>query len=138
MMTPIPLRLREVIVRLKEEGRTYEDIARLVGVGEATVSRTLRLHRETGSLSPKRPGGGNLSPLHGHAEEALRALVARMPDATVAELAEALQRAEAIHTSASAVQRALVRLGFTRKKSPSSPASATRRRTSSAGASSAR
>jgi transposase len=137
MMTPTPLKLREVIVRLKEEGRTYEDIARLAGVGEATVSRTLRLHRETGRLTPKRPGGGNLSPIHGPVEQALRQLVARMPDATVEELAEALQRAEAIHTSPSAVQRALSRLGFSRKKSPSWRASATRRKTSSAGASSA-
>lgn len=136
-MTPTPLKLREVIVRLKDEGRTYEEIAHLAGVGEATVSRTLRLQRETGRLAPKRPGGGNVSPIHGRVEVALRELVARMPDATVAELAEALAQAERIHTSPSAVQRALSRLGFSRKKSPSPRASATRRRTSSAGASSA-
>ncbi len=120
MRPPTPPELRAVIVRLRQEGRTYSEIARLTDLGIATVNRILRLHRETGSLEPKAPGGGNLSPIRGKVEEGLRALVAQMPDATVAELAEALARAEKLATSRPSVQRALVRMGYSRKKRASS------------------
>lgn len=107
--------VRRVIVRLRQEGRTYEQIAKLVGVGTAIVTRILRRYRETGSLEPSTPGGGNLSPLRGKVEMKLRALVTAMPDATVAEMAVALRKAEKLATSRSSVQRALVRLGYSRK-----------------------
>jgi transposase len=117
---PTPPQVRRVIVRLRQEGRTYEQIAELVGVGTATVNRILRRHRETGALEPLAPGGGNLSPLRGPVASKLKALVAALPDATVAEMAVALRKAEKLSTSRSSVQRALVRLGYSRKKSPSS------------------
>ena len=106
-------------MRLRQEGRTYDEIAELVGVGPATVNRILRRFRETGSLEPLAPGGGNPSPLRG-IEAKFKKLVAAMPDATVAEMATALRKAEKLSTSRSSVQRALVRLGYSRKKSPSS------------------
>jgi transposase len=120
MRPPIPEQVRRVIVRLKEEGRTYDEIANLVGVGRATVSRILRLHRETGGLRPSEPGGGNLSPIRGKIQDSLRRLVETLPDATVSELGEALIRAEKLATSRASVHRALVRMGYTRKKSRSS------------------
>jgi transposase len=120
MRPPTPPQVRRVIVRLRQEGRTYEQIAELVGVGTATVTRILRRYRETGSLEPLTPGGGNLSPLRGKVETKLRALVTAMPDATVAEMAVALEKAERLATSRSSVQRALVRLGYSRKQGPSS------------------
>lgn len=116
---PTPPQVRRTIVRLREEGHAYDEIAELVGVGVATVGRILRQHRETGSLEPKRPGGGNPSPLR-QIEAKFKALVSAMPDATVAEMAGALRKAEKLATSRSSVQRALVRLGYSRKKSPSS------------------
>ena len=133
---PTPPQVRRVILRLRQEGRTYDEIAELVGLGTATVNRILRRYRETGSLEPLTPGGGNPSPLR-QVESKLKALVSALPDATVAEMAVALRKAEKLATSRSSVQRALVRLGYSRKKSPSSRLSATRRTTSSAGASSA-
>ena len=116
---PTPPQVRRVIVRLRQEGRTYDEIAELVGVGPATVNRILRRYRETGSLEPLAPGGGNPSPLR-RIESKFKALVSAMPDATVAEMATALRKAEKLATSRSSVQRALVRLGYSRKKSPSS------------------
>ena len=116
---PTPPQVRRVIVRLRQEGRTYDEIAELVGVGSATVNRILRRYRETGSLDPLAPGGGNPSPLR-RIERKFKALVSAMPDATVAEMATALRKAEKLATSRSSVQRALVRLGYSRKKSPSS------------------
>lgn len=119
MRPPTPPQVRRVILRLRQEGRTYDEIAELVGVGTATVNRILRRYRETGSLKPLAPGGGNLSPLR-EVESNLKALVTAMPDATVAEMAASLRKAERLATSRSSVQRALTRLGFSRKKSPSS------------------
>lgn len=119
MRPPTPPQVRRVILRLRQEGRTYDEIAELVGVGTATVNRILRRYRETGSLEPLAPGGGNLSPLR-EVESKLKRLVTAMPDATVAEMAAALRKAEKLSTSRSSVQRALTRLGYSRKKSPSS------------------
>jgi hypothetical protein len=53
-------------------------------------------------------------------EAKLRALVQAMPDTTVAELAQALNKAEKLATSRSSVQRALGRMGYSRKKRSSS------------------
>jgi transposase len=115
----VPTKLRLAIVRLREEKRSYQEIASLLGVGEATVSRVMRLKRETGSVERRPRGGGNFSPICGRIAELLHAIVAQMPDATVAELTEALAKKGRIETSRSSVQRALSRLGYSRKKSPS-------------------
>jgi len=100
---------------------TDAQIADMTAVGYATVNRVLRLQRETGGTAPAKPGGGNLSPIRGKVEQRLRALVEKMPDATVREFADALRRAEDLATSRPSVQRALKRMGYSRKKRPSSP-----------------
>jgi transposase len=110
----------------------------LLGIGRATVNRILRLHRETSSLEPRPRGGGNVSPIHGEMAELLATIVKEMPDATVAELTAVLIKRSRTPTSRSGVQRALARLGFSRKKSASSRSSATRRNTGSVARSSAR
>ena len=120
MRTPTSPEIRAVIIRLRDEGRTYLEIADLVRVGVATVNRVIRLHRETGGLSPSKPGGGNFSPIKGRIEQKLRALVAALPDSTVAELGDALSKAEKLSTSRSSVQRALTRMGYSRKMRSSS------------------
>ena len=103
------------MVRLREEGRIDGDIARLVGVGTSTVSRIVLHHEKTGSLEPLDAGGGSVAPLR-EVESTLEALVHAMPDATVVELAAALERAEKLATSRSSVQRALTRLGYSRRQ----------------------
>lgn len=134
----IPTQVREAIVRLfHDDGRTYADIARLLSVGEATVSRVLRRHRETGSVQPKPRGGGNFSPLTGKVLTLLEKIVEEMPDATVKELTVVLRKRSGVETSRSSVQRALQRMGFSLKKSPSSPRRGTPRKTRSAVGSSA-
>ncbi|WP_394827307.1 helix-turn-helix domain-containing protein [Pendulispora albinea] len=120
-----PLKLREAVLRARAEGRSYDETARLLGIGRATVNRILRLHRETSSLEPRPRGGGNTSPIHGEMARMLAAIVAEMPDATVAELASELVKRSRTQTSRSAVQRALTRLGFSRKKSRFLPPNAT-------------
>jgi transposase len=118
--------LRQAIVRAyEEEELSYEQTARLLDVSEATVSRVLRLHRETGDVTPRPRGGGRLSPLRGEVAETLERLVLSEPGATMLEFKEQLAAVTGVVTSRSSLQRALHRLGFSYKKSPSSPRSAT-------------
>jgi transposase len=127
MVWATDIRVREAIVRAWHvEGLTYAAIASLLGVGEATVSRVLRRYRETASVTPREHGGGNRSPIHGEVAAALERLVAELPDATLDELTEALMKTTPVTTSRAAVLRALQRLGYSRKKRPSPPSSATR------------
>lgn len=123
----IDIRVREAIVRAwHEEKLTYAAIASLLGVGEATVSRVLRLHRERGSVAPRSHGGGNRSPIRGDVAKALERLVRELPDATLDELKESLMNSVDVTTSRAAVLRALQRLGYSRKKRPSPRSKETR------------
>jgi transposase len=125
---PLPEKVRAAIVRaFHEQGMSYEEIAKLLDVGEATVSRVLRLYRETGSVAPRPRGGGNFSPIANQVAGELMKLISDRPDATVPELTEEFRSRTGISTSRSSVLRALHRLGFTRKKSPLSPKSETGR-----------
>jgi len=129
---PHPEKVRRAIVRaFYQEGFTYEEIARVLDIGVASVSRILRLHRETGGMEPRPRGGGWVSPISGAVAEELRRLVAEQPDATTAELKRALGERTGVKTSLAAVKRALHRLGYSRKKRSSSPPNARRPRTAS-------
>ena len=92
---------------------TYQATADLLDVGYATVNRVLSRYRRTKQVDPLPKGGGRKSPIHGRIADLLTQIVTTMSDATVEELTAALQK----RASRSAVQRALHRLGFSRKKS---------------------
>ncbi len=112
-----PEKLRQVIVRaFLEEGLTYGQIAHLLDIGEATVSRVLRLPRETGGETPRPRRGGNFSPSRGKVEGAFKHLVVQTQDATVLELLEVLTARTGIGISRASMQRALHLLGFSHKK----------------------
>lgn len=125
-MAAVPVQVREAIVRAVEERElTYQATADLLGVGYATVNRVLARYRRTKSVELLPRGGGWESPIQGRIADLLHKIVASMSDATVEELTAALQKKAGIKTSRSAVQRALHRLGYSRKKSPSWQRSAT-------------
>ena len=117
MAAPISKDLRRRVVAAYRAGRgTYVQIAELFGIGEASVSRWLRLERETRDLEPE-PHGGGFPPRISEAEYgALKALVAEKADRTVAELCDEWQRRHGTTLSRSAMQRALLKAGFTWKK----------------------
>lgn len=104
---------------------TYQATADLLDVGYATVNRVLSRYRKTKQVDPLPRGGGRTSPIHGRIADLLVQIVTTLSDATVEELTAALQKRAKISTSRSAVQRALHRLGFSRKKSRSWRRSAT-------------
>lgn len=125
MPPPIPVEVRERVVAAHHKGKgTYAELADVFNVGEASVSRWLRLERETGALEPK-PPPGRAPKLNDQGREVLRQLVEADNDATLAELASRLKERTGVQLVVSAVHKVLVKMGITRKKKTSTRASAT-------------
>jgi transposase len=106
--------LRErVVAACDAADATREQIATRFAVSVAWIRKLIRQRRETGSIAPKPRGGGRAPAFDGEAARRLREAVRADDDATLQELA----RAAGVACCASAVHRALTRLGITRKKS---------------------
>jgi transposase len=112
-MRPYSRDLRErVATALDHHEGSWRDIARRFRVSLSFVSRLLRRRQQTGSLDPKPHGGGRSPALDPAAQQRLRQLLQKQPDATLAELRQAL----GLCCSLMAIWRALHRLKITRKK----------------------
>src|SRR4051812_39421145 len=84
-------------------------------VNTSTITKWLRLRRQTGSYEPRPHAGGVAPTLDGDALERLRRLVEETPDATL----EALRQKMGVSGSRMIICRALQKLGLSRrKKSP--------------------
>jgi len=120
-MRAYSLDLRERIVQAVAAGTPQAAVAEQFDVGRATVERYVRRHR-AGTLPPRRSPGrpARIGP---EAEATLRAQVAATPDATLAEHCARWAAAQGAHVSLATMHRAIVRLGWTRKKRSSTPAS---------------
>jgi transposase len=115
-MQPLSNDLRQRILDAidNREGSRRKLAARFA-VNTATITRLLKLRRETGSIEP-RPHGGGVEPTLDHdALERLRKLVEETPDATL----EALKQKMGVSGSRMIICRALQKLGLPlKKKSP--------------------
>ena len=133
MPPPISNDLRQRVLDAHVAGKgTYKQIAELFGIGEASVSRWLRRHREKGELTPEPPGGGYPPRISRDEYDTLRRLVAEKPDRTVLELGDEWQRRFGVKLSRSAMQRALLKAELTWKKNGSDPPSRIARKSKSA------
>src|SRR6516165_8618923 len=104
--------LRERVVAACDAGdATREQIAARFSVSISWIRDLLRRRRQTGSIAPRPRGGGRAPAFDAAAAERLREAVRADGDATLQELA----RAAGVACGASAVHRALERLGITRK-----------------------
>ena len=114
--------LRERVVAACDAGdATREQVAARFSVSVPWIRKLLRQRRQTGSIAPKPRGGGRAPAFDAEAAVRLRAAARADSDATLEELA----RAAGVACGASAVHRALTRLGITRKKSRGGPLSRT-------------
>jgi transposase len=121
-MAAYSMDLRERVVAACDEGiDTRAEVAERFSVSQSWIRRLLQRRRDTGSIAPRPHGGGKAPAFDGEAAGRLREAVAADPDATLKELAAAV----GVACSTSATDRALVRLGITRKKSPPGPPSRT-------------
>src|SRR4051812_22169311 len=108
----IDLRQRVVAACDARDG-TRAQIAARFCVSVAWIRKLMRQWRQTGSIAPRPHGGGRAPAFDPQAAGRLREAVRADDDATLEELA----RASGVACCASAVHRALARLGITRKKS---------------------
>ena len=115
-MQPLSNDLRKRILEAVDnrEGSRRKLAARFK-VNTSTITKLLRLRRQTGSYEPRPHAGGVAPALDGDALERLRRLVEETPDATL----EALRQKMSISGSRMIICRALQKLGLPlKKKSP--------------------
>jgi transposase len=111
MMAPYSMDLRERVARAWDASGDADEVAARFAVSRAWVHRLVQRRRETGSLAPRRPTKYRARVLAGQ-EERLAALITARPDATLAELREALPTTAALST----LWLEIDRLGCTVKK----------------------
>ena len=108
--------LRERVVRAVALGTPRDEVAATFAVSVPTITRWLRLKRETGGLAPKPVPG----PVAVKTEAVMAALPGRLvehADATLAEQCSWWREASGVAVSTATMSRALTRLGWSRKKS---------------------
>lgn len=124
-MKAYSLDLRERAVAAFEADMPWQDIVAVFGISRATLNRWRQRLRATGGLAPGRsPGRPRAIP--SAQEPALAQQLAAAPDASLAQHAQQWAADQGTPVSPSALRRAILRLDWTRKKSPSPPANATR------------
>lgn len=117
MTRPISEDLRIRVVREREDAhKSYEELAAQFRIGRATVSRILRLHRETGGVVPKPHGGGMPLRIADGELATVKAVVDRHPDATLQELTGLCGEKLGRSLSRPTIGRAMVRLRLLTKK----------------------
>lgn len=127
-MKAYSLDLRERVASACDEGsQSQGEVAESLGVSVSFVTKLLRRRRESGTLAAKARGGNHKPTLDGAGLKVLRRLVGEQPDATLGELGERLKEGAGVEAREWTVCRALKKLDLPRKKSRSTPASATRR-----------
>jgi transposase len=107
--------LRERILAAADAGEPHHRLAARFQVSRATVTRLVRLRRETGGLGP-RPRPGQPARLGAALDAGLLPQLRAQPDATTAEHCAAWAQATGQAVSPSTMRRAIARLGWTRKK----------------------
>ncbi|MEG4089892.1 transposase [Microcoleus sp. Pol12B4] len=115
-MKPLPIELREKVVKAYEQGNTsIRKIAARFDVSKSFVERLLKRKQTTGDIQPLRQGGSQKSELNGYSDE-LVALVEKYPDSTLSQYCEYWGSMYGQWISPSTMCRELKRLGLTQKK----------------------
>ena len=127
MPAPYSQDLRRKIVEAHAKGRSQAQLVEDFGVSAYFVYTLLRRFKQTGSVAPKPRGGGNRPSLNAEGKKVLTELVGAKADATIEELRSSVRERLGVGVSKSAMGRMLTALGLPRKKSRSTPRSATPR-----------
>ncbi len=110
------LRLRAVKAYMNGVG-TQGEVCKIFGISAASLSKYLRMYRETGSVEPKaRSGGKSSQKLFEKHVETLKKYLEDDDELTNQELADKLKEDFGIQIDQSQVWRIVVREGLTRKK----------------------
>jgi transposase len=113
---------RAAVAAAYDECGSSAEVAEQFGCSESWVRRLVQQRRQRGTLEPRSCARHDDQRTYDDADErAIRELIRRKPDATLAEVAQALGKP----AHASTVSRTLGRLDLPRKKSPRTPPSRT-------------
>jgi transposase len=121
-MKAIPVAVRERILKLYDQGRGTTEIAASFGYCVAAVRRVRQHFKARGTLAPQTHRCGRKTHLTESRKERLLGLLARRPDATLAELGAQLAR------PTSTIDVWLARLGWSCKKNAARRRAITARR----------
>lgn len=108
---------RERLLSAIDAGLSQAEASRTLGVSTSTITRWRQRRDVTGSVAPV-PRPGRTPTVGPDQASALRAQVARHPDATLAEHCRHWALDHGVTVSVATMSRAIRRLGITRKKSP--------------------
>jgi transposase len=108
---PYSMDLRKRVAKAFDACGDADEVAQTFAVSRAWVHRLVQRRRETGSLAPRRQTKFRSRVLAAQTDR-LAALIAARPDATLAELREALPTTAALST----LWLEIARLGLTFKK----------------------
>ena len=109
---------RRAALQLHESSGSSKEVADELGCSESWVRRLTQQFDERGTLEPRSTARLKSPRAYDDADDAkIRELIAKKPDATLAEVVEAIGKP--VH--ASTASRTLQRLGLRRKKSPRTP-----------------
>ena len=127
MPKPITSELRERAVAAYEAGsESYDVVAERFSVSRRSLQRWVERKRDSGTVVPDPPAGGNFSPVD---MKTLHRVVQSRPDATsyqvTADYNRSVPKKKRVHRSS--IVRALQRAGYVFKKSESAPPSKTDR-----------
>ena len=109
-MKAIPVPVRERILYLYDQGKSTRDISASLGYCVAAVRRVRQQFKARGTLKPQTHRCGRKTLLTARRRERLQRLVAKKPDATLAELGAQFKR------PTSTIDLWLKRLGLSSKK----------------------
>ena len=105
---------RQRVAALYEQGYETSEVVEAMGCSASWARRLKQRLRETGTLEPITPTRPDQRTYGDEDEQKIRELIAAKPDATLAEVADAIGKP----ASQSTVSRTLDRLELPRKKSP--------------------
>ena len=111
-MAPYSMDLRTRVLRDSDAGMSSKEVAAKYSVSRSWVDRIKQRRRERGEIAPRKQTKFRGRTLDHHQEYRLGALITAQPDATLAELRDALPTTAALST----LWRAIDRLGLTVKK----------------------
>ena len=111
-MAAYSMDLRQRVARAWDAGLDADTVAAKYEVSRAWVHRLIQRRRATGSLAPRQQTTFRRRSLSARDEHRLAGLITARPDATLAELREAMPTTAALCT----LWRAIDRLGFSLKK----------------------
>jgi transposase len=116
-MKAYSLDLRERVLAALDRGTPRTEVVSTFQVSLASLKRWLAARRDNGALSPRPPAGGFAPTITPDHDEAVRAQVAALPDATLEQHAARWNADYGTSISQWTIGRAIRRLGLTRKKS---------------------